>query len=337
MPGWKLEQKKRRQKNFFSLLKGIISLLLLLLVVFLSFSIVKTISKVQLNFHGRTTVVLNTIPVLLLSFEPKNKLIIISLPSNIYLQVPRGFGSYKLSSIWDLGDLEKSVGGGRLLKETIEEFIGIPVDGWLGWKIGNYHIGSQEEDIISSKNRLTSWKYLVKPKETLALFKNVQTNLNLLDLVWFWWQIKLTRFDKMNYIDLSHTEVLSKLTLADKSEVVTVNPLALDYFLKELFYDAKIINEHIGIEVLNGTDQAGLANRFSRLITNLGGNIITLGNSDQRIDQCLIIGEKKILESYTGQRFINIFNCKKIIQKPESRADLQIVVGDDYYRKLLAR
>ena len=67
----------------------------------------------------------------LLSVNPQEKKVtIIDLPQNLYLEATGGFGKWQLRSIYDLGE-SQSIGGGQLLKDTLTNFFGLPIDGFL--------------------------------------------------------------------------------------------------------------------------------------------------------------------------------------------------------------
>ena len=68
----------------------------------------------------------------LLSFNPQTqKITLISIPSNTYLDVPKGFGYWELRSVYDLGESQKELGGDRLLARTLTNFFALPIEGFL--------------------------------------------------------------------------------------------------------------------------------------------------------------------------------------------------------------
>lgn len=114
-----------------------------------------------------------------------------------------------------------------------------------------------------------------------------------------------------------------------------IAPVKVDLELAGVFKDANIFSEHLTIEVLNASAKPEMANRAARLITNLGGTVIVVANSEKESRECEIKAAKKILKTQTAQRLKKIFNCKEILLKPgESRADLQLIIGLDYWEKM---
>lgn len=121
----------------------------------------------------------------------------------------------------------------------------------------------------------------------------------------------------------------------DLSKNLTVDPAKLDLELAGVFKDLEIVSEHLTVEVLNGSGKPEMANRAGRLINNLGATVIILGNSEKEGGPCEIKADEKVLKSFTGQRLKKIFNCREVLLKPgESRADLQLIIGLDYWQKL---
>lgn len=336
LPRWKREQKMRRRQKILPFLR------LIFLLVFLSglsvagFLMLREAKSSSLPLDGRVTIVLPTQPVFLLSFESQGELTVVSVPEKTYVEVPRGFGSYRIGAVWNLGKLEKL--GGKLLAETTQEFLGVPVDGWIGTANSQQPTANSKEEVLALKNNLTSWKILLKPKDLLWTLRNLRTNLTVFDLARVWWRVKNTRFDKVYFVDLGQTSALSPLLLADGSTALTADLSLLDATYRGLFKDTRLAGEHILIEVLNGTGKSGLGQRIARVITNLGGSVISVANSPQKADQCQIRGETGVLKTFTGRRLGQIFSCKMLFEvSQDSRADLQLIIGEDYWQKLYQR
>lgn len=332
LPRWRQEQKNKRRRKVFIFIKLFFYLILLGFIFFIAFSFLKLTKESSLNKDLRSTIILATKPILVLSFEPQGDFTVISIPEKTYLEVNRGFGSYRLGAVWDLGVMEGLKG--ELLAETVQEFLGVPIDGWLGSKSDSWLISPKQENFLQEKNELTSWSRLLKPQELLNSYRNLETNLTFVDLVRLWFSAKFTRFDKIKFVDLESGSALTTLTLADGTKVFAADQKTVDGLLVDLFKEQKIVQEHLTLEILNGTEKAGLANRLARLITNLGGDVVSVTNSQEKIGRCQIKGKNQALESYTGQLLAKIYNCVKIANQTEARADLQVAIGQDYWQKL---
>lgn len=339
LPRWKREQKMRRRQKVLLFLRPILLLIFLSVLSLVCLLFIRQWRSSALPSESRATIVFGTEPVIVASFDSQKELTLLLIPAETYLEVTRGFGSYRVGAVWQLGELDPPAGGGgELLKETTQEFLGGPIDGWIGAVGDKWQITGSEKETLALKNNLTSWKILLKPKESLGILRNLQTNLTIFDLVKLWFWAKNTRFDKIHFVDLEQTSALSTLILADGSTAKTFDQALLDAVSQGLFKDSQISNEHVLIEVLNGTDKPGFGQRVSRLITNLGGEVVSVANSPQKVSESQIKAEAGVLQTFTSRRLGQIFNCVILAEKPkDSRADLQIIVGEEYWRKLFQR
>ena len=108
----------------------------------------------------------------------------------------------------------------------------------------------------------------------------------------------------------------------------------LDQIVNENLFDSQLAKEAIAIAVLNASGEAGEANLVTRLITNLGGHVVTIGNSDQQREKSEIwVGSAGLKNSVTLKFLKAILGPVPV--KLESnllqyRSDIVVVVGRDY-------
>ncbi|MCL4366183.1 LytR C-terminal domain-containing protein [Patescibacteria group bacterium] len=273
----------------------------------------------------------------LFSYNPKEeKIIIINIPDETFLEVPYGFGSWQLGSVYRLGQSQKELGGNRLLADTLTSFFGIPIDGFL--------------DLNTPGNKKSAFEIV----ETLR--KNPFSGFNLLSVLktdltmWELFKLKLgitsVRFDKIKELNLDQLNVFNKENLLDGTQILTADPIKLDSVLSDLA-DPTIVAEHKSIAVFNATDHPQLALKWARLITNLGGNIIITSNAKDTLEKTQIQG----LDSATLKRLRQIFQldcfdnpkCDKqslplsgekgkinVKDLDSSRAQINVYLGEDY-------
>lgn len=326
---WKETQSKnqRRKRNKLALLV----LLFVVLLLFLSWGInfTRTIftapkgSSLKRNhtWNGEFNInlVLRSKNISLFSYNPKEeKIMIIPLPDETFLEVPHGFGSWQIRSVYGLG-------GDALLAETLASFFAIPVDGFLDLNIpkkGGEIIKDLRENFLSGANYLSFLK----------------TNLTIWELYKLKMGIKGVRFDKVEEFNVR--SVMDQSTLADGTQVYTADPVRIDSILSD-FTDPQIVAEHKSIAIFNATPTPGLAQKWSRLITNLGGNVIITTNAKHEVKKTQVIGEK----SKTLERLTQIFDldcqnnpkCVKISPADEdlttSRAQINVFLGEDFISK----
>lgn len=328
MPSWKVVQTKRKSKQNLKL--GILILSVIVLFIFFAqiFKFSKALlspwksSNIQNNYSWNSEFNINLLfrskGIALVSYNPTDqKIIIVNIPDETYLTASLGFGDWLLGSIFDLG-------GDKLLKDTLRDFLGQPIDGLLDFS-GEYKDKTAKEivDIIRSSPL------------PFGILSNLKTELTLWELIKFKQGLSSVRFDKLNEIDLKKTNALSKDHLLDGTEILLADPAILDTILIELT-DPKIKNEHKTITIFNATEKPLFAQKWARLITNIGGNVIIMTNSEIKSDKTIVIGEK----GDSLKRLQQIFNfvcpnkdCDKISKEDEhmtsSRGQINVKLGLD--------
>lgn len=265
----------------------------------------------------------------LLIFKPQErKLTIVNLPDSTYFEAGRGFGKWMLSSIYGLGQSQEDLGGGQLLKDSVKNLFGLPIDGFLDFS-GKYSQKNGAEMIQAIRE---------SPFGGFILLSDLKTDLNPLELFRLKMGLSSVRFDKIQEINLEKLGVLGQERLADGTLVSTLDPVQLDLIFTD-FADSIIKTEHKTIAVFNATNRPQLAQKWARLISNLGGDVIITSNSQNKLKVTQVMGAesktlerlKQILESTcsTGRdRGI----CGKInpkLQDFSSRAEINIFLGED--------
>ncbi len=227
------------------------------------------------------------------SFEEQNGLVL-TLPVYNKFRVTRGFGEYELRKVYALGELEGK--GGELLAETLQENIPVAIFGYF------YDEKSKADFYLNSSRRLF-FKIFFR-----GLKGELKTNLSKVDLI-----VLLVKSLRIN----------SSLV-----KLVNYNGEAGDFFK-----DRKIREESLSIEVLNATEQSGLAQRMSRLFDKSGGRIVRIADAPEKQERCRIITGKDPRESYTLRWIRYIYDCPvEQIGNEEARADVTIVFGENYWK-----
>ena len=306
----KIKIRKRSKLAFLVLLLLGFLLILSLTVQFTKnlFSPWQTNSFKNYAWSGQFNInlVIRTLGVSLLSYNPKQgKVTLINIPDETYLEVPRGFGRWQLRAIYGLG-------GGKMLKETLSSFFGLPVDGFLD-------SSAALEDLIG-QNPFSGLKSLASLKTDLTLWELINLRFKLLSV----------RFDKVVKINLNSQNILEREILPDGTEVFAADPIRLDSILADLA-DPIIVSEHKTIAVLNATDHPQLAQLWARLISNLGGNVIITGNAKVRLPKTKLVGE----DSLTLKRLRQIFGVDDKIsvlgeEVESSLAEIILLLGEDH-------
>lgn len=316
MASWKSAQSKKNKNKQVKL--AIVGLGLVIGLVLLSqaFKFCQVISnpwtsdsqrQVRWSEDATINLVLRGETISLLSYNPTDgKISIINIPNQTYLEVPKGFGKWQISSITGLG-------GDQLLKESVTNFFGIPVEGYITADFKKLN----DENIFSIFN----------------LLSEVKTDLTPIELFKLKMGIASVRFDKISEVNLEDTGLLDKFSLNDGTPVLVSDPLRLDTLSSELA-DPKIKMEHKTVAIFNSTSYPGIAQIAARIISNLGADVIIVSNSPDLLSKTKILGEDSKTTSYLKQ----IFNTSATIEPeeslPASRAQITVYLGEDFYQSL---
>ena len=337
---------KHRQKTTFFRrdLSGVklailaLSLLALILILGKSINLISNLTKpfssdiltkrqYSIDFKSSFNIAIKLNSVWLLHYDPgEKKTVVLKIPDDTYMELPKGFGNWRVGSIYNLGEEQKPQIGSELLKESLAKLLGLPVDGF-------FTLPNQpgSDDL----NRLIlSWHH--NPLTIINFFSKAKTDLTPLEAFNLFIELSKVRSDKIISLDLEQTELTKSKLLPDSSRVLGIDVVNLNLFVREKMSDQQISKESINVAIFNATSHPGLAQEASRIITNLGGNPIIISNTESSNDKSLIIGSNN---NYTFKRLAQVFApvCLKIkcsIDDPRvtsSRAQINIILGEDFF------
>lgn len=156
-----------------------------------------------------------------------------------------------------------------------------------------------------------------KLKTMLLHYNNLSTNLTIIDIA------RLSLF--------ARTVFPSSITELEfptpKGEEATLDALVIDKISFQLFSDPTILEEKVSIAIINGTGQLGLGNRLARLITNMGGNVVTVSTADSVVNTSEIFYSNG--RTYTLKRLNKVLGFKTVIAKKQGITEMTIIIGKD--------
>lgn len=346
---WKSYQDKSKIQKNITLAVGALVLLLLLLILgkiiglLTAFNLPFTKSLVDEKsriWDGKTSYNLvyasenpdktSLSQISLINFNPSDKKItVLKVSDMIYSELPRAYGTWRVGSIYQLGEEEGEKKGVVLLKLSLSKILGMPVDGIF----------------ISSDNKSdppkvwsTSWK---NPLGISKLLTNAKTDLTPLEFIRLLYFSSKIRSDKIVTLDLSQSVITESKLLPDSTRVLGINYINLDSFLRDNLIDNLLYQENGTVAIYNATDKPGLAQEVARISTNLGANVVFIGNTEDKISKTIVVASSdSISESpFTYQRLASIYapSCLKSSCSSQdnnvnnSRAHINIILGEDYY------
>ena len=318
--------------------------ILLLLVIFAFLKLIK--GSIWDGTH-RFTMIIQELPgevqktksLAIFSIEPvENRAIYTLIPANVLLEVPYGYNNYQAASIYQLGELDKGRGGGRLLTKSIEATFGIAVDGYLVAKEDALpYLPKDAEQIKQIKPLYFSLlKGIFSLPSLLLKTKTIHTNLSFMDKWRLWNAIRKIRIDQISFSNLIDNQALKIDHLPDGTEVMLINRDLIDSFFSDHFQDARIREENISLEVVNATDKEGLANEFSRILEHMGANVVLKNTAKEQLkDACYVYYSKdKVRSSAIVTKLRQFYKCvvENVNNGQTNLSDVRIVLGEGYIK-----
>jgi hypothetical protein len=311
---WQKEQKQRKTHQTVKIVKKVSIIIFLILFLGSIWRLWAVFKHSQWDGRHRLNLLLQVRPISLVSFDPDSQTInFLVIPDGTFIEAADGYGPYRVEKIYALGELE---GRGReLLAKSLEVYFGLPVDGWL--------VADKNWTEDEARNLIT---FLIKE----ALLQKEKSNLSFWDLGRLWLMANRTRGHKIEVINLAETTVAEGFTLPDGSQAKKVDEQRVSRIINRLFADEIIRQENLAIGVMNASGQTGLGAQAEKLITNVGGRLVEVGDWPEEMSGCWLRTTSSAKGSYTSQKLAKIFHCQI---KPElgggERWDLQMILGKE--------
>lgn len=272
----------------------------------------------------------NVTDISILNYHPQEKkAVILHIADQTYLDLPKGYGLWKVGSIYKLGQEEPKPIGALLLKLSLSKLLGLPIDGI---------IIDQSKNKKNSEELINEWR---KNSLAMALFiYSSQTDLTPIEGFRLLGAVSQVRGDKLTSLDFEKSSVTESKLLPDSSRVLGIDNVKLDTFIRNYMSDSSVIDEGVSVAIYNATTRSGMAQDVARVIANLGGNVVTISSVDNLSPTTYITtANLNKQKSISYRRITEVFapNCLKIncqTNDPKvanSRAQINIVLGEDYY------
>lgn len=258
--------------------------------------------------------------------EDDNTVKELSLPDSTNIHLPYGLKDFKLKSLYKIAQLEKPTNPLPLIKQTLTDYFGVstkniyvlfntennaPIYEWLASPMTMFHLAFDSNWTGQHLSGNTSrWDMLKLARTIQAIPEPNKTSISILD----------------NDIGIVRTDV-------DKTQSIETDQNKLDAYIKKAFENKDIIDEKANISIENATATQGLARGVARILTNMGGMVIDLHNSELQNDTTkVVVSDKKWLQSVTLQKIIKSLPNAKIETENNSgaKADITVSLGKDY-------
>jgi hypothetical protein len=270
---------------------------------------------------SRVNIVVATSPLAIWSFNPSNhSATVMTIPEEMIIQGIHGYGAYSFESLWKLGIIDHR--SGLLLSESTQEELGIPIVWFIG--IDKNQL-TPVSDPISWGRHFFSWGNSIR-----FIIHAYETNMNIWSFIRLVRLLSQVSIGRITHIDISHLEVTSSEVLPDGSVRQIFDNVLLDRAIQGSFEEDSIRGESLTAAVYNTTDTPSLGTRVARLLSNIGIQVVTVGNEKPTVNQCRILTSVRLLHSNTVERMKDIYDCKIEIVSSAQRADIILRMGTRY-------
>jgi hypothetical protein len=281
-----------------------------LLVAFAAFFVVFRVTTKHWNSENKLSIAVprENGSVVVSTFDPATEGIkTVVIPAETEVRVARQLGTWRIKSVWELGQDEGL--DGQLLSETITKQFRIPVYVW-GDSVGSGFSSSSPTTIIKA-----------------ALFP-YKTNLGIGD------RLRLAAFClgvknfKREEIDLSETRVLQRTTLVDGTpgyRVVGDIPSSI----AAIYSDPYMSSISAKTQIIDATSNNSVAKDVGEIVEVIGLKTASIEDVEVRGElDCEVSGRDRDL----AKTISKLFSCK-VVKHEEGNFDLTILVGEEFAKR----
>jgi len=311
------QQLKKNKKifNFKSLILVFLCLVLLVLFFFL-FSIKASIFSSQESFS-------------LVFIDKEGKIVLSSysgpdlggsyfyIPKNIKFDSSKDLGSYSVASLYPLG-VQQGIGGGVLVKNTLQENLFIPIDAYLY---------SNKDFSFDKENKLGGE---LKKIFLQSLLLRADTDLSYFDRLKIFYFFINQKSSDWDYYDLiNYASEIDGESSFFKLKDQLISDTLFYSFADKRFIDSQ---KTVGIINLGSCDNA--ASHTLSLLNNMGQHAVIFPSEESGVELTNLsfkINDRDLAKSKFSKRLKRIFNIKKeILTDFSQRADILLEIGSDY-------
>lgn len=323
---------RNRKIDFKSIFRRILVVILILAIAFAG---IKFVTAGIWDGNRRFTIVVDGDPVIVFSIEPVTRqATVLTIPTQTILDVPYGYSSYPAGKVFNLGNLDKNRGGGKLLSRALENTFGVVVEGFVGSRSENKFSFQNLQFIDFKKTYFTLTSLLSSLIKFSGESKNIVTDLSYIDILRLWNSVRMLRSDQITVFDLNQAEVLSEEKLPDQTTVFKINKDLLDEYLSSKFQDKYVRLQNVSVEIINASEREKVAGQFSRILQHLGANVVAKSTAAEKANfNCQIeVSAKKIISSIIVERLIKFYRCGVLEGKEIGVADIKVILGKEFLK-----
>lgn len=270
----------------------------------------------------RSYILLHTSPPVVVSLphQAEEKMILVTLPEDVEINVPYGYGPYRLNAIWKLGELEKKP---ELPTAAIGDLLSIPL---------SLRIGENEPRILETRSKEEFAQSIKNVFSLTELLRTDISNLNLIDRLKFALTLK-TGSDGMVVIFLHRSyDITSQVTLPSGVVVKQISEDNLNSQIGQQFEDEGIRSDGLIVAVKNTTDTPGLGQEFAQILSNIGAKVIAVGNEKSHESGCRVEVTSANKDRLLVKFLVKEYACQLAVGSPEG-AEIVVYIGEAFSRR----
>jgi len=253
-----------------------------------------------------------------LIFDRSNKKVLVyTIPAEYKFDIAGKYGVEEISKVLALGALNSQnplEDGSKVLKNSILKIFGFKVDRFL---LASKNSRALFDDLLGNGSFLD----LLRLRDFLEVHDEFKTDLSLEEFYSLFTFVKSIPNDRLIARTLSQNDFEDSTVIDSSYEDISLN--------------SYLSSESKSISVLNGTDISGVASLGARVVKNMGGRVVALGNSDRTYSEGVLVCDD--LNSETCKFLRRVFNINKVVEKSENyvqehevdRSDIVVILGFD--------
>ena len=303
-----LEYYKKRQKRRVKKKVPILSLLLTIIILGIASFFLLKIGMWDESDNFSVVIAKDDGNIIITALDKGSKKVTnIYIPGDTQVSVSRQLGTWKIKSVWKLGENERIPG--ELVRETIVKNFHFPVlaftgDDGVGFANGN------ARDVLR------------------AVFVPYKTNLTFgdrLKIALFTFNVGSTR--KVN-INLEESSFLKPTKFVDGESGYIVSTTVPKELLA-VFSDTYFVENDIRIQIKDSTGRGGVAESIGSTLEFMGGKVASLVRDENKDIDCEVRARNKNLL----RKISYLLNCTITGSVPEGNFDMEVIIGQAFAKR----
>lgn len=279
--------------------------------------------------EGRTNIIVDHGDISVVSIDRINNTAhIITLPPNLYVTVPKIGGTYRVSAVYEVGELNGQGQGGYTLMRTAQDIFAVPINGYVKVQDSS---GTKDMVPLAAKKKFSSVVFLFKFFHTRNFSETAHTNLSARDIFSLWSAARKIRDDKLSYYKADNSGEFKQSQLADGSKVLSVSDALLDSIIADSLKDPLVAKENAQVKIINASGASGAGGVLSRLVTNIGAQVVRVETAEELQNESKLLVTNKEASQHLVKKLLGLgsFDIIESALAEDVLADVTVILGTE--------